>query len=130
MSDDRFAKLRAALAAYPYDGITGPSLHQACSPDVISTLLDAADERDRVEIERKRLFDMLGEKARDARDLHARAELAEAQRDRLAAVLEDAIECIEHWAAYAGDYFRNKHDLDGDLARFRTALAELEKPNG
>lgn len=48
---------------------------------------------------------------------HLRADLAAAR-----AALDDAIECVESWAAYADAYFQQKHDLAGDLARLRAAL--------
>lgn len=53
-----------------------------------------------------------------------RADLATAQRERdeARAALADAIECVESWGEYATEYFRVKHDLDGDLARLRAAL--------
>ena len=53
-----------------------------------------------------------------------RAQLAQAQaeRDRLRALAEEAIESIEDWAGYADAYFQNKHDLQGELARLRAAL--------
>ena len=37
--------------------------------------------------------------------------------------LTDAIGCVENWAEYADDYFRDKHNLAGDLARLR-AISE------
>lgn len=43
--------------------------------------------------------------------------------DRLRAALAEAIEEVESWAEYAGDYFKEKHDLQGTLKRLR---AELE----
>ncbi len=43
-----------------------------------------------------------------------RAQLAE--RD---AMLADAADCIESWGAYAGEYFQKKHDLAGDIRKFR-----------
>ena len=49
---------------------------------------------------------------------------AEARTERLEKALRDAIECVEAWSAYADEYYKKKHDLAGDLARLRAALAE------
>ena len=37
--------------------------------------------------------------------------------DDAADALDQALEDVEHWGAYAGEYFQDKHDLDGGLAR-------------
>ncbi len=41
---------------------------------------------------------------------------------RLRAGYAEAIEDIEVWAAYASEYFQEKHDLAGLLARHREIL--------
>jgi hypothetical protein len=41
------------------------------------------------------------------------------QRDELLAALEEATAEIEDWAAYASEYFQDKHDLQGTLAKLR-----------
>jgi hypothetical protein len=53
---------------------------------------------------------------------------------RLADDLQEARDAVEGWANYASDYFKQKHDLQGELDRIqrqidhaRTALA-LENP--
>jgi hypothetical protein len=46
-----------------------------------------------------------------------------AERDRLREALLEAREDVAHWGGYASDYFREKHDLAGDLARIDAALA-------
>jgi hypothetical protein len=46
-----------------------------------------------------------------------------ADRDRLRAALGEAIDDIDDWASYASDYFRDKHDLAGTLAKHRAALS-------
>ena len=59
----------------------------------------------------------------DAVDLKDGAIAArDAEIARLREALEDAIESIEGWGAYASEYFKDKHDLAGDLARARAAL--------
>lgn len=37
--------------------------------------------------------------------------------------LRDIREMVEHWASYASEYFRDKHDLDGDLAKIDVLLS-------
>jgi uncharacterized small protein (DUF1192 family) len=49
--------------------------------------------------------------------------------DKLAEALREARDAIEDWAGYASDYFREKHDLAGDLAKIDAAL-EQEKGRG
>jgi hypothetical protein len=45
---------------------------------------------------------------------------------RLRDALAEAVEDIEHWAGYASEYFREKWDLAGDLAKYRAVLGEEE----
>lgn len=53
-----------------------------------------------------------------------------ADNDRLRGLLAEAITEIDDWAAYAAPMFREKHDLEGTLSRFRAALADGEASNG
>lgn len=57
-------------------------------------------------------------------ELRDQLDAARAEVARLREVVADAVECVEAWAAYASDYFKEKHDLAGDIARLRAALAE------
>jgi hypothetical protein len=41
----------------------------------------------------------------------------------LSAELREAIEVLEGWTVYAPDYFKEKHNLRGDLDRLYAALA-------
>jgi hypothetical protein len=41
----------------------------------------------------------------------------------LSAELREAIEVIEGWSVYAPNYFKEKHNLQGDLDRLHAALA-------
>jgi hypothetical protein len=50
-----------------------------------------------------------------------RADLAAAKKE-----LEEAADDIAAWGAYAGDYFKDKHDLEGDVARVRGAAARID----
>lgn len=45
-----------------------------------------------------------------------------ADNERLRAALRDARECVQAWSGYASEYFCEKHDLAGDLARIDAAL--------
>jgi hypothetical protein len=40
--------------------------------------------------------------------------------------LKDAADAIEHWGAYAPDYFKTKHDLQADIDRARDIIAKAE----
>ena len=53
-----------------------------------------------------------------------RAEVA-----RLREALADAIECVESWATYASEYFRDKHELSSDLDSLRAALKGKAPPH-
>lgn len=35
-----------------------------------------------------------------------------------------AIDMVEHWGTYAGDYFKEKHDLKGDIALLKALRGE------
>jgi len=48
----------------------------------------------------------------------------------LEGALEEAIESVEEWSAYASDYFKEKHDLEGDLSRLRAALTKPAAQGG
>jgi chromosome segregation ATPase len=65
------------------------------------------------------VIESLRVKILDLRD--ATAEL-ERERDALRNGLEDAIECVESWSAYVSNYFKTKHNLEGDLTRLRVIL--------
>jgi hypothetical protein len=40
--------------------------------------------------------------------------------------LKDAADAIEHWGSYVDNYFKIKHDLQGDIDRARDAIAKAE----
>lgn len=44
----------------------------------------------------------------------------------LETALAEAITLIQDWGAYADDYFQEKHDLAGDVARLRAVLTQEE----
>ena len=55
----------------------------------------------------------------------AEKEIAERLQEEvksLRAALADAIEAVEFWSGYASDYFKDKHDLAGDMIRLHAAL--------
>ena len=45
-----------------------------------------------------------------------------AEIDRLRDLLSEAVEDIQSWGGYASEYFQDKHDLKGCIARYRSAL--------
>ena len=47
----------------------------------------------------------------------------EARIAQLEQALIEAIDMVEWWGAYASDYFKDKHNLAGDIAELRAALA-------
>lgn len=49
------------------------------------------------------------------------------KREALELALVDAREMVESWAAYAPEYFRVKHNIEGDLAKLDATLC-LAKP--
>lgn len=50
-------------------------------------------------------------------------------RDEYKALIEEAIEDISGWGAYADDYFKNKWNLEGDIARWKARLDVLSEGN-
>ena len=48
----------------------------------------------------------------------------------LVETLEEAIEMVEDWGAYASGYFQEKWDLLGDLRKLRAALKAFEDEEG
>jgi hypothetical protein len=51
-----------------------------------------------------------------------------AEVERLRAALVEAADDLESWGAYAGEYFREKWDLAGDVARIRLAAVAPKEP--
>lgn len=122
----------AAYIAYPTDRETGRQWDRACAEfslacteDAILALIRERDEAikssdavcDSYAEENQRLFD--------------RAETAEAalssykeEVERLRRVLAEARDDMQAWQSYASDYFRDKHDADGDLAKIDQALTK------
>ena len=48
---------------------------------------------------------------------------------KLRELLDEAVQEIEAWGAYASDYFQQKHDLAGTVARFKAALSQQDEPD-
>ena len=63
-------------------------------------------------------------------DLKRQLAEAEGTEGRLREALKDAIACVEEWSGYASGYFKDKHDLSGDLERLRAALSGKDAANG
>ena len=47
------------------------------------------------------------------------------QLERAALALDNAGAMVDDWAGYASSYFREKHDLDGDLLQLRTSAEDI-----
>lgn len=94
----------------------------------VPTARDAAAELRRLHAENERLHQInkSHEMKLSVRGYEIRIADLEAQRDALLAALKDAADSIESWAAYASEYFQTKHDLRGDIARARAAIAAAE----
>ncbi|MCP4091558.1 MAG: hypothetical protein GY746_17490 [Gammaproteobacteria bacterium] len=45
-------------------------------------------------------------------------------------LLDEAAECIALWGVYADEYFQDKHDLNGDVDRFKKYVELLRKQIG
>ena len=60
------------------------------------------------------------------RDLEDQITKLEAEVEALREGYAEAISDIEDWAAYAPEYFQEKHDLDGCIAGHRAKLLESE----
>lgn len=46
--------------------------------------------------------------------------------NKLLGALKEAAEDIEDWGSYAPDFFQEKHNLAGDIAKYRAIIAEAE----
>lgn len=105
------------------DGVGGPCMAEAPEGEFVRHGDHVA------EVERLRTALDVSEEQRAEHQAACAAEVERLTRERdgLAKALADAIECVESWSAYASDYYREKHDLAGDLARLRAALPK-EQP--
>jgi len=118
---------RICLAIYSdRKGFTVPPREQIETVEgLIASALRASEERaagaigdhNRIEAHSQAIL-------KDCHDWQDRAETAEARVKELEEALREAIDAIEGWAGYASDYFRDKHDLAGDLSRARAALGD------
>ncbi len=111
-----------------YFGAVNPKrrghINSAAIRIIDEVLTPVASENDRL---REALAELKGQWERmleNYASADARAERAEAERDRLREALIEAREDVAHWGGYASDYFKEKHDLGGDLARIDAALAK------
>jgi hypothetical protein len=56
----------------------------------------------------------------------ARAYLDQTARvEALAVLCKQAIEAVESWGEYASDYFKEKHNLAGDIEQMQAELARI-----
>lgn len=75
----------------------GKRCYPQCEPDVIEFLATLLAERD-AEVER------------------LQSELAQAR-----ALLSEAADDIADWGCYASDYYQKRHDLNGNIAKYKNA---------
>ena len=57
------------------------------------------------------------------------ADLIERQREALRVArddMQDALTAIEAWASYASEYFKDKHGLEEDVSKTRSAIATID----
>ena len=55
-------------------------------------------------------------------DQRAAFDAKDAEIERLRSVIAEAVEDIQSWAAYADQYFQQKHDLAGCIAKYKKSL--------
>jgi chromosome segregation ATPase len=80
--------------------------------DDLTTIKGLEAEKDRLEA---RLADLEAE----ARQLRADKGTLSAEVEQLRNLIGEAADEIADWGAYAAQYFREKHDLEGTVKRFR-----------
>ena len=92
-----------------------PSRTEYVRADIVADAMDAATA---LGFER-------GKEAAASTQTRAMEALAEAEK-----ALKEAREAVGGWAAYAGDYFREKHGLEDDLAAIDAALVSIATAKG
>lgn len=65
---------------------------------------------------------------RDYLKLAGRYDVLQVERDALREALKEALDGWAYAASYKGDYFREKHGDDEDIARLRALLVRGEEP--
>ena len=95
-----------------------PGAYDECSQAI--TALRASLEQPEQEPAAKSTWQKLYESAIDQRNE------AVALNQELLHALKDATDAIEHWGAYASDYFQQKWDLQSDINAARAAIARAE----
>lgn len=96
-----------------------------CAADLIFAFAEIQTLRAEVERMEKQLASTLTEldgAAKVSRALAQKAAELQARVDALDAGYTEAIEDISEWAAYASEYFQNKHDLEGCISRHKARL--------
>ena len=54
----------------------------------------------------------------------------ESDNARLREALREALDDVADWGSYASPYFQAKHDLQGDIDKYKAALAERQEGGG
>lgn len=95
--------------------VTGASLRKhLCS--------EAADEIERLQARITALLDQQLADQKRALDFRDERDALRAQLEAARLALIDAVGCIDDWGGYASEYFRVKHDHEGDMARITAAI--------
>lgn len=62
---------------------------------------------------------------KSSNEIKQRATAARAERAEIVAGLRDAREAVAAWGSYADDYFKQKWDLAGDIAKLDSLLSRV-----
>ena len=65
-----------------------------------------------------------------ASDIRGHIAALEADNARLREALREALDDVADWGSYASPYFQAKHDLQGDIDKYKAALAERQEGGG
>jgi len=87
----------------------------------------AADDIKRLNRELDDVWDALAIQREDNASFGDAFKRMTSEITRLRAALKAARVAVEDWASYASDFYREKWDLQGDLAHIDAALAEEKK---
>ena len=130
---DRYERIRAALAMGPTPGPWSPSYDKGSTRDIFT-------EQGKLPVCMVRGVTYVGQEQYLAnghfiaacdpdtiRALLGERDALAAENARLREALREARDAIEDWAGYASDYFREKHDLAGDLAKIDALLRDQEE---
>lgn len=91
----------------------------------INMALDLDDARERI-AELEQIIEDQRTLYRNATAIANELDQVKRQRDELVAALEEARDQVVSWAAYASEYFQQKHNLAGYVAKLDAVLASVK----